>query len=118
MSQIARMRRHVAVLSALAWGTLAAAQSAPVAPAFRGRVVGIYDEQTGDPIAGVEVRNIINGASALTTKTGTVLLTFVDTSGGLMTFKKLGYEQLTLVVANSVRDSTPLTLVLRPVKAV
>jgi hypothetical protein len=117
------MRGSFSALIALACvsfvgGSLAAAQSALAAPVFRGRVVGIYDEQTGEPIAGVEVRNLINGASALTTKTGTVLLTFVDTSGGLMTFKKLGYEQLTLVVANSVRDTTPLTLVLRPVKAV
>jgi hypothetical protein len=105
----------------VACASLARAQAAPPAePAsvFRGRVVGVFDELTGDPIAGVEVRNLLNGASALTTRTGTVLLNFVDTTGGLVTFRKLGYEQLTLVVANSVRDTTPMSLTLKPVSAV
>jgi len=66
------------VVAALASAFDAAAQSTS---AFRGRIVGVYDENTGNPIAGVEVRNLLNGVSALTTPTGTVLLTFVDTSG-------------------------------------
>lgn len=95
--------------------TAAPAQSSGEPSVYRGRVVGVLDERTGEPIEGVEVRNLLNGLSALTTSTGTLSLFFVDTAGGMLSFKKLGYEPQTMVVANSVRDTTPVTVILKPV---
>ena len=91
----------------------AAAQDTTKARVFRGRLVGVFDETTGDPIEGVEVRNMLNGLSALTTTTGTLTLFFVDTTGGMLSFRKVGYDPQTMVVSNTVRDSTGLTIIMR-----
>ena len=57
--------------------------AAPAA-AQRGRIVGVFDQTSGDPIEGARVRDMLTGTSALTTKTGTVSLSFVDTAGTLL----------------------------------
>ena len=81
----------------------------------RGRIVGVFDDQTGQPIAGVEVRDLANGLSALTTETGTLSLFFVDTSGSFIQIRKVGYRPLTMPVQNSARDTSALTIMLTPV---
>src|SRR4051812_8118325 len=58
----------------------------------KGRVVGVFDEASGDPVPDVEVKNLLNGLSAVTSRTGTLSLFFVDTAGALLSFKKVGYE--------------------------
>lgn len=115
-----RWSRALAAL-ALASGT-ASAQGAPPAPGpraaaplqvvGRGRIIGVYDELTGDPIDSVEVRDMLSGLSAFTTKTGTLSLFFVDTAGSMMRFRKAGYVPVTQVVANSLRDTVPLVVTL------
>jgi hypothetical protein len=91
----------------------APAAAAPPAQPFRGRLVGVFDEGTGEALAGVEIKNMLNGLSALTTATGTLTLFFVDTTGGLLSIRKLGYEPQTLAVGNSPRDSNGVTIVLK-----
>lgn len=82
-----------------------------------GRVVGVFDEPAGAPIDDVTVTDLGNGLSAKTTATGTVSLFFVDTAGGLIEFRKIGYTPVLLPIANSDRDSTPLTILMRHVVA-
>ena len=120
------MRKRSAVVSLLASivasivafnPSIAAAQNAPQAepskPApFVGRIIGIYDADTGAPLEAVEVMDIASRISALTTSTGTVALSFVDTAGSLIRFRKLGYESIVMPIANSA-GSVPLTLVLK-----
>ena len=89
------------------------AQQTAVAIRVRpGRLLGVFDAETGEPLSGVRVLNVSNGLSVETTVSGTVSLFFVDTAGGLLRITKLGYVPQLLVVANSPRDTVPLTVVL------
>ena len=80
----------------------------------KGRVVGVFDEATGKPIVGVQVTDLQNGLSTESTETGTLSIFFVDTSGSMLRFRKVGYAALLLAVTNSPSDSTPLTVLLHP----
>jgi hypothetical protein len=80
------------------------------------RLLGVFDEMTGAPIAGVRILDLLTGISALTTPTGTVSLFFLQDGGGLVRVQKIGYEQQTLTVAISPVDTSPITLVLRRVR--
>jgi hypothetical protein len=91
--------------------TPAHADSGHVRP---GRLLGVYDAVSGDPVADAVVTNVLNGLSARTTPTGTLSLFFVDTSGGMLRIQKVGYSPVTMVVANSERDTVPLTVLLSP----
>jgi hypothetical protein len=115
------LRFVLALASALA-GASASGQATPPPAApkptaapplvYRGRLVGVFDELTGQPMDSVEVRDMMSGLSAFTTRTGTLSLFFVDTGGSMIRFRKIGYQPLTILVANSVRDTVPLTITL------
>lgn len=79
-----------------------------------GRLIGVYDAQSGAPLDDVTVANAANGLSARTTSTGTLSLFFVDTAGGLLRLTKIGYRPLTLLVANSDADTIPETILMEP----
>jgi hypothetical protein len=95
---------------------IAAAQSEPQAvPAYRARILGVFDDASGAPVDSARVTDVFTGMSSLTTRTGTVALIFVPDGGGLIRIQKLGYEMQTLVIAISPADTVPVTLTLRRV---
>jgi len=95
--------------------SLSATSAGAQKPQPRSRLLGTFDEITGEPVAGVRVLDLLTGISALTTATGTVSLAFLQKGGGLVRVQKIGYEPQTLTVAISPVDTLPITLVLRRV---
>ncbi len=100
--------------SSAAWSQSASA-AAPRATAYRARLLGVYDDATGEPIEGARVLDLASGASSLTTKTGTVSLVYLPDGGSLVRIQKIGYAVTTLAVAIGPADTTPLTITLRRV---
>jgi hypothetical protein len=99
------------LLAAATWIVLVApcvmAQQGSAAPvaAYRGRLLGVYDGETGNPVEGVRVSDVLSGTSAMTTATGTVSLAFVPDGGGLVRLQRLGYETQTTFVSISPREA-------------
>jgi hypothetical protein len=78
---------------------------------FIGRILGVFDQVSGQPIDGVEVYDMLSKSSALTTSTGTVALSFVDSAGSILRLRKVGYEAALLTVTNRAGD-VPITAVM------
>jgi hypothetical protein len=78
------------------------------------RIIGVYDSRTGDPLSGVEVRDMFSGTYAVTSATGTAPIGFVDFHGhaGLIQLRKLGYAAKQVVVPRG--DTVSITEVLEP----
>jgi hypothetical protein len=88
--------------------------SATSAMAQTPRLIGVYSAASGEPIEGVEVLDMESKTSALTTKTGTVSLSFLPNGTSLLRMRKLGYESFTTVVTISPSDTLPVTVLLKP----
>jgi hypothetical protein len=109
------VRRALALAAALAsWPACQAlSQSHPAPPSAR--LLGVFDQATGEPVIGVQVRDEFSGAYALTTVTGTVRLTFLSFRGNaaVVRLMKIGYEPKTVLLAQG--DTAALTEVLQRV---
>jgi hypothetical protein len=87
-----------------------AAQNAGQA-ASRGRLLGVFDEATGEPIEGVQIIDGLTGTMALTSSTGTVALNFLSrTASTPVEIRKIGYQPKSLMVATGPADTVPITL--------
>ena len=79
-------------------------------PEYRFRLLGVFDQETGDPIAGADVIDEQTGERAKTTPTGTVSLVFLPEGGSPVRISKDGYEDLSIAVEISAEARAPLTL--------
>jgi len=86
-----------------------------VLPKYRARILGAYDETSGEPVAAARVLDISTGMSAETSLSGAVALFFLPDGGGLVRIQKIGYEPQTLPVAISPRDTSPITIIMHRV---
>jgi hypothetical protein len=87
--------------------------SVPALRSYRYRVLGVYDQDTGDVIEGARVVDINTGTYANTSPTGTVSLIFLPEGSSLLRITKTGYEDLDLPVDIGPTATTPLTLLLK-----
>jgi hypothetical protein len=94
---------------------LCAQDSLTKIPAYRARILGVFDANSGEPIEGAQVSDIFTRLSSLTTKTGTVSLVFLPDSGSMVRVQKIGYQPATMLVKISPDDTLPITMVLSPV---
>src|ERR1043165_9744358 len=97
----------------LSAGVVAGAQSAANLPKYRYRLLGVYDADTGLPIAGAKGPEVASGSSVMTSETGTVSLFFVVDGGGYVAIRKLGYEAWQGFVRITAADTAAITLILR-----
>lgn len=81
-------------------------------PAYRFRLLGVYDPTTGEPIADAIVTDVTTGTSAKTTSTGTVSLGFLSEGTTPVRISKTGFDDLSIAVEISAEVTTPLTLVM------
>jgi hypothetical protein len=83
---------------------------------FRSRIVGVFDEDTGSPLADVQVVDVRSATFATTTASGTVSLVFLPEGSNEVALRRAGYDDLRLTVMISPADTMPLTLTLHPAK--
>jgi hypothetical protein len=83
-------------------------------PAYRHRLLGVFDGTSGAPVEGAQVTDVLNKISALTTATGTVTLVFLPDGGSLVRIQKIGYEPQTIAVSIAPADTAAITIVLNP----
>jgi hypothetical protein len=82
-------------------------------PAYRYRLLGVYDQDTGDVIEGARVVDVNTGSYVNTSPTGTVSLMFLPEGESLLRIAKPGYEDLNLTVDIGPTATTPLTLLMK-----
>jgi hypothetical protein len=87
--------------------------SAPALAAYRYRVLGVYDQDTGDAVQGARVVDVNTGTYANTSPTGTVSLIFLPEGSSVLRITKAGYEDLDLPVDIGPTATTPLTLLMK-----
>ncbi|MDB4915526.1 MAG: hypothetical protein JWM95_3170 [Gemmatimonadetes bacterium] len=79
---------------------------------YRQRVIGVFDNTSGAPVADVDVIDVLAGNSVRTTTTGTASLAFLPDGGALVRIRKLGFQQQTMMIGISPTDTMPMTIVL------
>jgi len=80
------------------------------------RIIGLFDADTGEPVAGATLADSASGTSVTTSTTGTASLAFVLASRAVVQVLAPGYEPMRLDVRLSFADATPMTVVLRRAK--
>lgn len=82
-------------------------------PSYRARILGVYTTD-GDPIEGAEVSDQLSKTTALTTKTGTITLSFLPEGATLIRVRKVGFTAATMLVNIAPDDTLPVTVMLKP----
>jgi TonB-dependent Receptor Plug Domain len=99
----------MAAVSIAALGSVSAAQVADSAHPAPGRLIGVFDSESGRPVEEVQVRDVFSGVYVLTTATGTARMAFLTFRGAaaIVQLRKIGYEPKQLVLSRG--DTTPIT---------
>ena len=112
------LRRWVCAAAVIPIATVQSQDSLTTVPAYRARILGVFDVNSGEPIEGAQVTDILSRMSSVTTKTGTVSLIFLPDSGSMIRVQKIGYQASTMVVKISQADTVPITMLLSPTATV
>lgn len=91
----------------------AQSSTAPSTASAHIRLLGVYDERSGEPVAGAIVTDVLSGDHASTSETGTVSLWFVRAKGTVIEVRKLGYERWASAIDPA--DTVPITVLFRRV---
>lgn len=108
-----------AALVALARGadaqdTTRRASPAPSPPSV-GRILGVFDDQSGQPLADVEIVDLLTGSSFRTQASGLIgLAGFArQHDSAAVRIRKLGFSDTSFVVMLGIADTTPVQVFLR-----
>ena len=82
-------------------------------PSYRHRLLGVFDQESGDPIAGAHVTEVKTGDYVTTTATGTVSLIFLPEGSSLLKITMPGYTPLDLTVDIGPSFTNALTLLMK-----
>ena len=100
------------------WSVLVAAmlagEPALAQPRPAGRILGVFDEMSLQPIVGAEVVDLGTGIKALTTETGTISLGHLVAGTTMLHVLRIGDESKMVPVNVSASDTVSITLVLTP----
>ena len=77
------------------------------------RIIGTYDETSGQPLAGVEIVETATGTSLVTSATGNANLGLLVPKGGEIRLRKIGFEEQTMTVAMAPSDTVPITVLMK-----
>lgn len=83
-----------------------------VLPAYRFRVLGVYDAESGQPVADATVLDVRTGARTTTSSTGTAALALLPEGGGTVRIERAGYRAQELAVVIAPGETLPITLLL------
>ena len=83
-----------------------------VLEAFRHRLLGLFNADNGQPLAGVDVVDSTSGSWVRTPETGIVSLAFLPPGAATVLLRRAGARDTLIHVTISPRDTTPITLVL------
>ncbi len=78
------------------------------------RLVGVYDLETGEPLADVQIILLGTELAWRTSNSGLALLRNLPAGQHILRVRRLGYQPHSEFVTLSPRDTVPLTLVLKP----
>ncbi len=92
---------------------MATSDTATTLPSYRYRLLGVFDDTTGAPIAGARVLDVNTGTFVTTDTTGTISLVFLPDGGSLVRIIRQGYADLDIVVEIGPTLQTPLTLLMQ-----
>ncbi len=79
-----------------------------------GRLLGVFDDATGQPVAGAEVVNLATQARALTSESGAVSLALLEPGVTVLQIRKIGYASRMQTVIVSPADTVSITVMLKP----
>jgi hypothetical protein len=80
-----------------------------------GRILGVFDDATGEPIVGADVIDTDAETKLKTSVSGAVQLSFLGVDSTVVQVRKIGYIPKTFSVATGAADTVPVTVVLKPI---
>ncbi len=79
-----------------------------------GRILGVFDNATGLPMADVEVLDLATKTKTVTSTSGAATLAFLDAGVTVLAVRKVGYKEKMVPLSVSARDTESVTVLLEP----
>lgn len=78
------------------------------------RLLGVFDDATGDPVGGAQVVDLATKRIAVTSVSGAISLAFLRPGVSILLIRKIGYAPRLQTVTVSASDTVPITMALEP----